>query len=135
MITNPSPSNKYIYTGNFESVWSLSNVEEELTVFKDTLRHQTNMKMLWSSIRSIVNVKTKKQMTQLSHLLENGNRNDGSTKMANIFNNYFVNVASNIDKSIPTTRKAPTDYLKNRNADSVSITRYRRRNRINYPIP
>ena len=42
--------------------------------------------------------------------------------MANIFNNYFVNVASNIDRSIPRTRKSPTDYLKNRNADSMFLS-------------
>ena len=52
---------------------------------------------------------TKKQLTQISHVLENGNRIDYPTKMANIFNNYFVNVGSNIDKSIPRTRKSPTD--------------------------
>ena len=49
-------------------------------------------------------------MTQISHLLEN------------IFNNYFVNVGSNINKSIPIIRKSPTDYLKNRNADSMLLS-------------
>ena len=28
--------------------------------------------MLWSGIRSTVNVKTKSQLSQISHLLENG---------------------------------------------------------------
>ena len=83
---------------------------------------QNKYEMLWSGIRSIVNEKTKKQLTQTCHLLENANRTDDPTKMANIFNNYFVNVASNIDKSIPRTRKSPTDYLKNRNADSMFLS-------------
>ena len=39
----------------------------------------------------------KKQLTQISHSLENGNCIDDPTKVANIFNNCFVNVASNID--------------------------------------
>ena len=38
----------------------------------------------------------KKAAYQISHLLENGNRINDPTKMANIFNNYFVNVGSNI---------------------------------------
>ena len=80
------------------------------------------MNMLWSSIRSVVNMKTKKQLTQISYLLENGKRIDDPTKIANVFNNYFVNVASNLEKSIPRTRKSPTDYLKNRNADSVFLS-------------
>ena len=71
---------------------------------------------------SFVNVKTKKQLTQISHLLENGNRIDDPTKIGNIFNNHSVNVASNIDRSIPRTRKSPTDYLKNRNADSMFLS-------------
>ena len=79
--------------------------------------------MLWSGIRSIVGIKTKNQLTQISHLLENGNRVDGSTKMASTFDNYFVNVGSNIDKSIPRIGKSPTDYLKNRNDDSMFHSR------------
>ena len=36
-------------------------------------------------------------------------------KMANIFNNCFLNVAQKIDKKIPKTRKSPLDYLTLRN--------------------
>ena len=31
-------------------------------------------------------------------------------------------IALNIDKLIPRTRKSPTDYLKNRNADSMFLS-------------
>ena len=48
--------------------------------------------------------------------------NNDPVKMANIFNHYFVNVGSNIDKSIPRTKKSPTDYLKNRNSNSLFLT-------------
>ena len=54
----------------------------------------------------------------VSHLLDNGKRIDDPVKMANVFNHHFVNVGSNIDKSIPRTKKSPTDYLKIRNSDS-----------------
>ena len=72
------------------------------------------MEMLWSGIRSIVNVKTKSQLSQISHLLENGKQVDDPVKMANMFDKYFVNVGVSIDKSIPRTRKSPVDYLLNR---------------------
>ena len=36
-------------------------------------------------------------------------------KMANIFNNYFVNVAQKIEEKIPRTRKSPLDNLTSRN--------------------
>ena len=41
--------------------------------------------------------------------------------MANIFDQYFVNVGPNIDKSITRTRKSPLDFLRNRNVNSVFL--------------
>ena len=72
------------------------------------------MKMLWTGIRSIVNVKVKTQFSNISHLLDNGTRVNDPVKMASLFNKYFVNVGSNIDKTVPRTTKSPTDYLKDR---------------------
>ena len=77
--------------------------------------------MLWSGIRSIVNVKAKSQLSQISHSLENGKRVDDPVKMENTFNNYFVNVGGNIGKSIPRTRKSPMDYLLNRIPNSMFL--------------
>ena len=48
-------------------------------------------------------MKTKSQLSQISHLLENGKQVNDPVKMADMFNNYFVNVGGNIDKSIPRT--------------------------------
>ena len=42
-------------------------------------------------------------------------------KMANLFDTYFVNVGSNIDKTIPRTTKSPTDYLKDRISQSMLL--------------
>ena len=41
--------------------------------------------------------------------------------MANIFDHYFVNVGSCIDKSIPRTKKSPMDYLKSSNPNSLLL--------------
>ena len=70
------------------------------------------MKMLWTGIRSIVNVKVKTQFSNISHLLDNGTHVNDPVKMANLFDKYFVNVGSNINKTISRTTKSPTDYLK-----------------------
>ena len=67
-------------------------------------------------------MKAKSKPSQISHLLDNGKRIDDPVKMANIFNHYLVNVGSNIDKSIPRTKKSPTDYLKIRNSNSLFLT-------------
>ena len=41
--------------------------------------------------------------------------------MANIFNHYFINVGSCIDRSIPRTKKSPMDYLKSSNPNSMPL--------------
>ena len=66
-------------------------------------------------------MKSKTQFSPISHLVNNGTRINDSVKMANIFNNYFVNVGSQIDKTIPRTKKSPTDYLINRIPESLFL--------------
>ena len=53
--------------------------------------------------------------------MDNGTRINDPAKMANIFNNYFVNVGSQIDQRIPRTKKSPTDYLKNKVPESIFL--------------
>ena len=76
--------------------------------------HNSNMKKMWSGIRSIINM-NKKAGFSISHLTHSGKEINGPMKMANSFNNYFVNVAQKIDEKIPRTRKSPLDYLTSRN--------------------
>ena len=57
----------------------------------------------------------KKAGSSISHLTHNGKEISDPTKMANTFNNHFVNVAQKIDEKIPRTRKSPLDYLTLRN--------------------
>ena len=42
--------------------------------------------------------------------------------MANVFNNFFVSVATQVCFEIPITKKSPLDYLKNRNMNSFFIS-------------
>ena len=54
------------------------------------------MKKLWSGIRSIVNVSKNNNGIHISHLLQDGKEVDDPKKMANIFNNFFVNVSKKL---------------------------------------
>ena len=78
------------------------------------------MKKLWSGIRSIVNISDKTGVN-ISHLLQDGKAIDDPQKMANIFNNFFVNVSKKIS-TIPRTRKSPLDYLKHSNDKSFFLS-------------
>ena len=66
--------------------------------------------LLWTGIRSVVNIKSK-QFYNMSQLVQNGEIVQNSKEIANIFNSYFVNIAGKIDSEIPRTRKSPLDYL------------------------
>ena len=77
--------------------------------------------MLWSGIGSIVNVEQRVNCSQISHLPENGTQVDDPVKMANMLNNYFVNVDGNISKSILKSGKSPMHYLLNRIPNSIFL--------------
>ena len=74
------------------------------------VEHQSNMMRLWTGIKSIINIKSK-QFYNISWLVQNGEIFQNSKEIANIFNNYFVNIAGKIDSEIPRTKKSLLDYL------------------------
>ena len=83
--------------------------------------HKNNMKMLWSGIKSIINVKNNR-LNNISQIVQNGKVIKNPQDIAQAFNQYFVNIAQNIDKEIPRTRKCPLDYLGARTAESFFIS-------------
>ena len=72
--------------------------------------HKSNMKMLWTGIKSITNIKSN-TFHNISHLTQNGKTIGDPKDIARIFNQYFTNISSKTDSEIPQTRKSPLDYL------------------------
>ena len=64
--------------------------------------------MLRSGIRSIVNIRNKSKLSLISQLKYDGTCVNDPQKLGNIFNNYFVNIGPNIDKTIPQAKKITT---------------------------
>ena len=80
------------------------------------------MRLLWTGIKSIISIKNT-HVSVISKLKDsNGNLITDSTAMANIFNNFFVNVADGVTKNIPRSPKSPLDYLENKNSHSFFIS-------------
>ena len=97
MKSNPSANNKYNYNKFRHRVVSEQR-KGKIKYFKNYFeKHKTNMKMLWTGIKSIINVKAKNQISLISHLTDNGSCVHDPVKMANTFNKFFVNVGPNID--------------------------------------
>ena len=80
------------------------------------------MKKLWSGIKTIISHKSSTSSTINKIKDMEGNVTSEPSKISNIFNDFFVNVADEITKSIPKTPKSPLDYLSNRTSNSLFLT-------------
>ena len=58
----------------------------------------------------------------MSQIIQNGQTIENPKDIAEYLNQYFVNVAENIDKEIPRTRKCPLDYMGVRNISSFFVS-------------
>ena len=63
-------------------------------------KHSKNVKKTWDSIKSIVTLKSKDK-TAPNLLIVNGNVIINKSYIAEIFNDFFVNVGSNLASKIP----------------------------------
>ena len=76
---------------------------------------------IWSGIRSIINI-SKVKADYIPSILESGKTVDNPCAIANIFNNFFVNVGKNTDKDIPCGNCCPTSFLKGSFPDSMFLS-------------
>ena len=79
------------------------------------------MKNLWTGIKEIVNTKSKSSLQNTSQLIVCGKTCNDPQQMANIFNNFFVNVLNQVCSKMPRTNTSPLDYLKQRTTDSIFL--------------
>ena len=79
------------------------------------------MKMLWSGIKSIINIKNNK-FHNISQIVQNGVAINDPKEIAKVFNHYFTNIASKSDNEIPRSRKSPLDYLGNKCESSFFLS-------------
>ena len=74
---------------------------------------KTNMKKTWRGIKELINTSNKNPM-KVNELKVNNKLISDNLALANTFNNFFVNVGSEVNKSIPDTNVCPSTYLKNK---------------------
>ena len=69
-------------------------------------------------MNALSNTKPKNSVQNISQLIVNGKTHQDPQEMANVFNNFFVNVSNQVCSEIPRTKKSPLDYLKEKNPHS-----------------
>ena len=63
------------------------------------------MKNLWTGIKSVINTKSKNFLQSISQLTANGEIIQDPQKVANVFNNFFVSVSTQVCSEIQRTKK------------------------------
>ena len=65
------------------------------------------MKKMWSGIKTIISHKSSKSSSINKIQGKDGNVTSDPSKMSHIFNDFYVNAADGITKTIPLTPKTP----------------------------
>ena len=81
-----------------------------------------NMKKLWSGIKTIISHKSSSSSAINKIKDKDGSVTSDPSQMSNIFNDFYVNIANEITKTIPLTPKSALDYLTKRVSNSLFLT-------------
>ena len=82
--------------------------------------HMNNAKKSWTGINTILHRKNKTKTSDI-FLNSNGKLFTDQKTVSKMFNNYFINVAGNLEKNIPKPKTKFQDYLKNPNEHSIYL--------------
>ena len=94
--------------------------ESERMYYQDMFEnYRGNMKQTWNVIKRILN-KNKKSIT-MNTIQHAGKTVTDSTEIANVFNNFFTNVGTDLAKKISFTNKLPSSFLKDKIYNSMVL--------------
>ena len=82
--------------------------------------NQNNVKQTWKGIRNLINV-SKKSSTNIRKIVDNGKEITDPKEMADIINNFYVNIGRTIDKKIPNIHKPFSNDLPDRNIYDIVL--------------
>ena len=82
----------------------------------------TNMKKTWKGIKDILNLKGKNDQ-HISQISSNNKLISDEKEIANVFNNFFINVGTKLDSEIPktNTKLSPNSFLGDKNEQSLQL--------------
>ena len=116
-INNPTPANKNKYTAYKNRFKSLCKKSEKTFYSAEFTRYSKDLKNTWITIKSIF--KTKQHDSLIKCVNSNGSKITDNAHMAELFNNYFTNIADEVVTKIPSPSKPATFYL-----DPPSLTSF-----------
>ena len=81
--------------------------------------NKSNLRKSWRILKQVIN--KKKDTSLCSKFLVNQEITTDKTKIANGFNQYFINIGPTLADKIPQDNKCPTTYMENRILESMVI--------------
>ena len=82
-------------------------------------KNKSNIKKFWRILKQVIN--KNKYGSPCSKILVNQAITTDKTKIANGFNQYFINIGPTLADKIPQDNKCPTTYMENRILESMVI--------------
>ena len=82
--------------------------------------NQSNIKETWKGIRNLINV-SKKSKSNINKIIENGKEITNPIEIADILNNFYINIGENVEEKIPNGNKTFLHYLSDRNAFNIVL--------------
>ena len=79
------------------------------------------MRKSWNVIKDIIGKAKKKNHKKRIHFKINGKEEDNEEAIANAFNTYFINIGTQLDKSMPKPKNDPLYYLKNKHDKCIFL--------------
>jgi hypothetical protein len=73
-------------------------------------KYKNNLKITWKIIGNLIKRKSKNQISP-TRIVHDGKTHTNQNDIAELFNNYFINVGSNLSKKFPTNQASSTQYL------------------------
>lgn len=74
------------------------------------LKNSTNTKAIWKGIRNVINLKAS-SFNMPSKIIHEGVTKTDTKSIADAFNEYFVNIGSDLDNAIPQSNVSFSEYL------------------------
>ena len=71
--------------------------------------YRGDFKKTWGLIKSVVG--TQSSRSSVLNILHNGNLVSSDGELANLFNDYFINIAMELKDNLPASEQSPLDYI------------------------
>ena len=114
---DPNTVNKSRYVRYRNVLTSSIRLARQMYFSRQFEKHKHDLKSTWKVINEALN--TKKDTNFPQHIIEEGRKIEDPTEIAELFNDFFVNIGPNLAKDIPNTDKDFHIFLKNRNSQSL----------------